>query len=176
MDVRIYQQEVDMLEGVKQWRTRRRILSAVTTALDHHQGFAGNGWPLTVRTTAAEQTQTASEVRAWLAAQLPGSAMPHGIHGYSVSRGVAHMENDRRTYLGKQPFPDFTRAESLTALDQIETAIQHLDLTPMPTITLRDVSCFSIGAMITPALDEDPARHTLHHRLSSIHVLTLRYI
>jgi hypothetical protein len=154
MDVRIYQQEVSMLEGLKRWRTRRRILSAVTTALDNHQGFAGKGWPLTVRTTAAERMQIAGEVRAWLAAQLPRSAMPHGIHGYTVYLGFAQMAGDRRTYLGKQPFPDFTRTESLTALDQIETAIQQLDLATIPTITLLEVYFFSFGDMITPALDE----------------------
>jgi hypothetical protein len=147
-----------MLEGLKQWRARRRILSAVTTALDNHQGFAGNGWPLTVSITAAERTQIAGEVRTWLAAQLPRSAMPHGIHGYTVYLGFAHMTGDRRTYLGKQPFPDFTRAESLTALDQIENAIQQLDLTPMPTITLLEVYFFSFGDMIKPALDEAAGR------------------
>jgi hypothetical protein len=154
MDVRIHQQEVSMFEGLKRWRTRRRILSAVTTALDHHQGFVGKGWPLTPSTSATERTQIAGEVRAWLAAQLPRSAMPHGIHGYTVYLGFAHMEDNQRTYLGKQPFPDFTRTESLTALDHIETAIQQLDLTPMPTITLLEVYFFSFGDMIKPALDE----------------------
>jgi hypothetical protein len=79
--------------------------------------------------------------------------MPHGIHGSTVSRGVAHMAGDQRTSRGTPPFPDCSPRPSLTALDQIETAIQQLDLAPMLTITLRDVSCFSVGAMITPALD-----------------------
>jgi hypothetical protein len=70
--------------------------------------------------------------------------------------------------VARSRFLTVPRAESLTALDQIETAIQQLNLAPMLTITLRDVSCFSVGAMITPVLDESPPRHTLHHRLSSI--------
>ena len=144
-----------MLEALKQWRLKRRMKQAITTAINDHRAIIAKGWTYTTATTSDDRARIADEAQAWLASQLPYAATPHGISRYAVSIGFAAMDGAHRTYLGQNQFPPFNRLEAMDAFEQVRSAIQALDLTTMPTITTLEVYMLSYGNALKNAFNHD---------------------
>jgi hypothetical protein len=154
MDVRIYQQEGRMLEGLRQWRTRRRIAKTATQSLADHRGVAAATWPLTATATAAERAAVAAAAEHWLAEQLPFTATPHGLSRYQIRLGYAAMDGITRTHLGIDGFPPFSRLDAPTAFAALHDKLYQRDLSQYPTLTTVEVYLLSYGDLLKPLYDE----------------------